>query len=182
MTSVTRERIVAAAERRMRNAGYHGFSFRKIAAEVGVKSASVHHHFATKEDLAVTVIESYAARFLRALGAPNAPDAAPHQLISRFVAQFRSMLAPERRMCLCGLIAAERASLPPRVARAGAVFFEQTIAWLIAVGRRASPDIAEQELRTAALRIVAILEGAMLLSETLDDDQVFETIAASIGG
>src|SRR3712207_8206920 len=44
----TAERIMDAAERRIRAAGYGGFSFRELAAEVGVKSASVHHHFPTK--------------------------------------------------------------------------------------------------------------------------------------
>ena len=36
------EEILASAERLARDAGYNGFSFRDIAAEVGIKSASVH--------------------------------------------------------------------------------------------------------------------------------------------
>src|SRR6478752_8675700 len=35
------------AESHMRVAGYAGFSFRDLAAEIGIKSASVHHHFPT---------------------------------------------------------------------------------------------------------------------------------------
>jgi len=37
-----RERIPAAAERRIRAAGYNAVSFREIVAEVAVKSAYVH--------------------------------------------------------------------------------------------------------------------------------------------
>ncbi len=37
--------IVDAAERRMQRGGFGGFSFREIAADVGIKSSSVHHHF-----------------------------------------------------------------------------------------------------------------------------------------
>ena len=47
--------IMDAAERRMRIGGFNGFSFREIAADVGVKSASVHYHFPTKENLAAAV-------------------------------------------------------------------------------------------------------------------------------
>ncbi|HTV36640.1 MAG TPA: TetR family transcriptional regulator [Xanthobacteraceae bacterium] len=36
------------AEGHMRNAGYGGFSFRHLAAEIGIESASVHHHFPPK--------------------------------------------------------------------------------------------------------------------------------------
>ena len=42
--------IMDAAERRMRIGGFNGFSFREIAADVGVKSSSVHYHFPTKGD------------------------------------------------------------------------------------------------------------------------------------
>ncbi len=48
--------IMDAAERRMQLGGFGGFSFREIAADVGIKSSSVHYHFPTKEDLAAAVI------------------------------------------------------------------------------------------------------------------------------
>ena len=51
--------ILDAAEARMRLGGFNGFSFRGIAADVGVKSSSVHYHFPTKETLAAAVIHRY---------------------------------------------------------------------------------------------------------------------------
>src|ERR1700750_2772650 len=51
--------IMDAAERRIRLGGFGGFSFREIAADVGVKSSSVHYHFPTKEDLAAAVVRRY---------------------------------------------------------------------------------------------------------------------------
>lgn len=38
----TAERLMDLAEARIRQAGYRGFSFRDLAAEIGIKSASVH--------------------------------------------------------------------------------------------------------------------------------------------
>jgi TetR/AcrR family transcriptional repressor of nem operon len=35
--------IMDAAERRMQRGGFGGFSFREIAADVGIKSSSVHY-------------------------------------------------------------------------------------------------------------------------------------------
>jgi TetR/AcrR family transcriptional repressor of nem operon len=52
--------IMDAAERRMQQGGFGGFSFREIAADVGIKSSSVHYHFPTKEDLAAAVIHRWA--------------------------------------------------------------------------------------------------------------------------
>lgn len=34
-----------AAEKRIRKAGFNGFGFRKIAADVGIKNSTVHYHF-----------------------------------------------------------------------------------------------------------------------------------------
>ena len=43
--SETAEQLMDLAEAHIRNAGYGGFSFRDLAAESGIKSASVHHYF-----------------------------------------------------------------------------------------------------------------------------------------
>src|ERR1700728_2229968 len=51
--------IIDSAERRSRAGGFSGFSFREVAADVGVKSSSVHYHFPTKEALAAAVIHRY---------------------------------------------------------------------------------------------------------------------------
>jgi len=44
----TAQRLMDLAEAHIRHAGYRGFSFRDLAAELGIKSASVHHHFPSK--------------------------------------------------------------------------------------------------------------------------------------
>jgi AcrR family transcriptional regulator len=53
--------------------GYDGFSFRELAADVGVKSASVHHHFPTKAILGAGVARRYTDRFTEAVKAGPQP-------------------------------------------------------------------------------------------------------------
>jgi AcrR family transcriptional regulator len=48
----TAEKLMDLAESHIRRAGYGGFSFRDLAAEIGIKSASVHHYFPTKATMA----------------------------------------------------------------------------------------------------------------------------------
>jgi TetR/AcrR family transcriptional regulator, transcriptional repressor for nem operon len=54
-----RDAILSSAEARMGRDGFHGFSFRDLAADVGIKSASVHYHFPTKADLGVRLMRNY---------------------------------------------------------------------------------------------------------------------------
>src|SRR5260370_10621864 len=59
----TAERLMDLAEARIREAGYRGFSFRGLAAKIGIKSASVHHHFPTMAGIAAAVERRYGDRF-----------------------------------------------------------------------------------------------------------------------
>ena len=79
--NATAERLMDLAEAHIRKAGYGGFSFRDLAAEVGIKSASVHHHFRTKASMAAAVARRYGDRFFAAVarrpGAVSDTDASP---------------------------------------------------------------------------------------------------------
>ncbi len=63
--SGTAERLMDLAEQRMRDGGYHGFSFRDLANEIGITSASVHHHFPTKSGMVVAIMQRYRDRFAK---------------------------------------------------------------------------------------------------------------------
>jgi TetR/AcrR family transcriptional repressor of nem operon len=64
--NATAERLIDLAEAHIRNARYGGFSFRDLGAEIGIKSASVHHHFPTKASMAAAVARRYGDRFFAA--------------------------------------------------------------------------------------------------------------------
>ncbi|MEQ8823454.1 MAG: TetR/AcrR family transcriptional regulator [Filomicrobium sp.] len=176
----TVDKIIKTTQKRMREAGFHGVSFRDIAADVGIKSASVHHHFPTKEDLGVAVTDAYTEQFLEALGDPDDPTRKPDELLKLYVANFRRALVKDKRMCLCGVLASEKSSLPNGVAKSDQAFFEKNIAWLEAVLRRKSPRMSPKNRYAEAVRIIATLEGAMLVASGLGDTATFDLTTATL--
>lgn len=52
-----RERVLTVAEMLFRQHGYNVVTMRDIAEEVGIRQASLHYHFPSKEQLFITVIE-----------------------------------------------------------------------------------------------------------------------------
>ncbi len=52
----TREHILKTADDLIRDKGYNAFSFVDIANTVGIKKASIYHHFPHKSDLGVAVV------------------------------------------------------------------------------------------------------------------------------
>ncbi|HBR47604.1 MAG TPA: TetR family transcriptional regulator, partial [Afipia sp.] len=59
MSSNSREAILAAAKQTAQAHGYGGLNFRELADEVGIKAASIYHHFPSKADLAAAVAKRY---------------------------------------------------------------------------------------------------------------------------
>lgn len=51
-----RQQIVEQAHRAFATRGYHGSSLREIAAASGISLSNLQHHFATKEELLITVL------------------------------------------------------------------------------------------------------------------------------
>jgi TetR/AcrR family transcriptional repressor of nem operon len=191
-TPTKAEEILNSAERLARRRGYNGFSFRDLAEEVGIKSASVHYHFPTKANLGAAVAQRYTERFIAGLGDPDDPGAGPRALLERYVDAFRRALVRDRQMCLCGMLGAEVESLPPEVASEVRTFFELNVEWLAAVlSRRAGgapgngvPEDGVPGDRTMAerqaLTILAMLEGALVVARTMKRDEVFDRIAETV--
>lgn len=167
-----REEILGAAEARIRRHGFHGFSFREVAADVGVKSSSVHYHFATKELLAAAAARGYAQRFLEHLG--DATDGrSAEEKVERVRVAFRNAHVKDGLMCLCGALGAEFSSLPSSVGEETKRFFAELRSWLGAA-------LAEQGGAGAALRIVCMLEGALLVTQAFEEVSYFDTATAEL--
>lgn len=161
-----RERILDAAEIRARRGGYNAFSFRELADDVGVKSASVHYHFPTKPELAEALARRYAERAKAWLGDPEARTG--DEAVARVTTMFRDALVKEDQMCLCGVFGAEKDGLPDTVNKAVAEFFQMLLQYLREASRGAAMEAPET--------VVARLEGALILARSLGDKNLFETI------
>ncbi|BDX05189.1 TetR/AcrR family transcriptional regulator [Planctobacterium marinum] len=165
-----KQQLLKLAEEKVRKGGYNNFSFRELANEAGIKSASVHYHFATKADLGAELAASYTDKFISALGEPDSSAGNP---VSRFVDAFRSALNIDQQMCLCGLFGAESAGLPEKVQRETQLFFERNICWLTHAFMNLS-QLDEVIAKQEAVKLLALLEGAMLMSNTMKDNSLFE--------
>jgi TetR/AcrR family transcriptional repressor of nem operon len=168
-----REELLAAAQSKVRSGGYSNFSFRELATEVGIKSASVHYHFPTKSDLGAELARQYTDDFLTKLGDPLELFSAGNNPIDIYIKQFRRALIKDKKMCLCGLLGAESDGLPDKVRYETKRFFERNIVWLEQAYKVVTAE-NNNSAKTNAIKTISLLEGAMLVSKTLGDNQVFE--------
>ena len=175
----TDERILDLAERLVQTRGFNGFSYADIAASLGVTKASLHYHFPAKAALGKSLIGRYERNFLAALEAIDAKVKSPREKLRRYAGINAGVLA-DGRMCLCGMLAAEYATLPKAMQQELRHFFAENERWLAAVledGQRAGELEFAGSPREVASLLVSSLEGAMMLARSHGSVKRFRALA-----
>jgi TetR/AcrR family transcriptional repressor of nem operon len=178
----TATRILDVAERLVQLRGFNGFSYSDIAAELHITKASLHYHFAGKAELGRALIERYAERFTAALEAIDQHETDPVAKIRAYAAIYADVLS-ERRMCLCGMLAAGYDTLAEPMQQAVIDFFDTNEAWLTRVleqGQESGQIKLNEPAGEAAQVIVSGLEGAMLIARPYDDMERFNAAATRL--
>jgi TetR/AcrR family transcriptional regulator, transcriptional repressor for nem operon len=178
----TKARILDIAERLVQVCGFNGFSYGDVASELGITRAALHYHFASKAELGEALVERYSARFGRALDDLDAGTSSAPDLLRGYAGLYLDVLR-QKRMCLCGMLAAEYQTLPPPMRAAVVRFLDQNETWLTGVlerGTAAGSVQATGSAQDTARMIVAGLEGAMLVARPYGDVTRFEAAADNL--
>ena len=163
--------LLDVAEANVRTRGYNAISFRDLADQLGIKSASVHYHFRKKEDLGKALIQRYSQDFFEALNSQMGGSDKPQDRISKFRLAYRNALTGSDAICLCGMLGAESGGLPEAVTEEVQLVFQMNIDWLV----DALPQSWSMVERTnRAKQILANLQGAMMLSVAMNDPDLFD--------
>ncbi len=176
MSEVTAEKVLDVAQALIQTRGYNGFSFRDIAAAVGIRSASIHYYYPSKTDLGLALVARYHDAFAAELAEIEARHPSAAKRLKAFIGLFRRTLA-DNRLCLCGMLGAERDSLPGPINTQVRDFFALCEAWLVEVLKQGR-SVGEIEFRgppqAMADHLLALLEGAMLVARSLEDLERFD--------
>jgi len=174
--------ILDTAERLAQTRGFNGFSYADVAAQLSVTKASLHYHFPSKADLGLALIERYSLTFTKALATIDAHTNDAGEKLKRYVRLYDDVMCSQR-MCLCGMLAAEYATLPVPMQDELRHFFDANERWLADVleqGRRAGRLTFRESAKKRALAVLGALEGAMLVARAYNDVRRFRSTAAQV--
>ena len=180
----TAERILDIAERLVQTRGFNNFSYADIATELGITTASLHYHFPGKAELGQALITRYAERFAEALSQidRDLPDA--HGRLEAYARLYADVLHG-KRMCMCGILAAEYQTLPKPMRTEVIRFFDDNQRWLAEVltqGRADQSVAFSGSPDDVAQGILSTLEGAMLVARPYGDLARFNATARQLLG
>lgn len=178
----TYDEILASARTLIMSGGYNGFSYADIADVVGIRKASIHHHFPTKADLVRTLVARYREDATSGFAALDQKVASPMEALRTYAKHWAACIEDQSRpFCVCAMLASELPSLPMDVAEEVRGFFRLVSRWLTSVMERGS-ESGSLNLSSSpgveAEAFLASVHGAMLSARAYGTPDVFSAILA----
>ncbi|MGK7872739.1 MAG: TetR/AcrR family transcriptional regulator [Xenococcaceae cyanobacterium] len=179
MAKNTAQQILDVAQNIVRNRGYSAFSYADISEQVGIRKASIHYHFPSKDKLVRKLVQQYREAMARKCDRIAQSSASLEQQLMQFANLYRDGLQ-QNQICLCAMLAADFAVLPQPVRDEIRASLQQTEAWLGALlreGCEAKIWQCHPSVEQEAKGLIAMLQGAQLLARSAEDSSAaFEQI------
>ncbi len=160
--------------------GYNSFSYADISGVVGIRNASIHHHFPSKADLVRRLVAQYRQEAEAGLTELERNVADPLEQLRAYVGYWEGCIADASHpFCVCAMLAGEIPVLPEAVAVEVRAHFRGLSAWLASVLER---GVAEARLTLTgsagdnAEIFMATVHGAMLSARAYGDPGMFGAI------
>ena len=179
----TRTQILDTAQELIQRLGVNAMSYHDISVAVGIRKASIHHHFPTKDDLVAALLDRYNSYFLRLVDGIIAMPIGADEKLRRYCGLFEATLSSGNhdKACLCGMLGAELATLKNPLVERVAAFYrdnEERLAVILNEGCKTGVFEETGDVKAMANLIFSLLEGGILIARA---DGGIEQYQAVIG-
>ena len=180
MMKDTAAKLVGGAAQLIMRGGYNGFSYADLAERFEIRKASIHHHFPSKTDLAVAVVEQARAAIQAQIAMLDDSSLIAMEQLRFYTGYWERCIKDQSApFCVAAVLAAELPSLPADIASAVRGHFVDLAQWLervLALGAAQGSMKLVASPAVEAETFMAAVYGAMLAARAFDDPQRFSTI------
>jgi len=180
---IRKEEILNSAETLARSRGIDGFSYADIERVVGIRKASIHHHFPSKANLSLAILQRYRERFAANLGDIAAKHSRASDRLIAYLDLYRDALSGGNTVCLCVAFSLGVESLSSEVLVELNAFNAESIGWLTSLFALACNDNSisgVNDPRKEAFASLSLANGAQLISRAANDVSQFEIAIAGL--
>jgi TetR/AcrR family transcriptional repressor of nem operon len=179
-TASTSEKILDIAQSLIIVGGYNGFSYADISAAIGIRKASIHHHFPTKVELVVVLVDRYRQQAEAGLTLLEKQHPNPVDRLQSYLNFWQTCVRDaSQSFCVCAMLASEMPMLPQEVAARVRGHFDRLARWLTTMLQAgAEQDLfrLDRQPEEKAQMLMASVHGAMLSARAFDDPKLFIAI------
>ncbi len=178
--SQTADEILQCARSLIIAGGYNGFSYADIAEVVGIRKASIHHHFPSKADLVLTLVRRHRESLLMAVAGLEQRFSDPWEQLREYAGYWEACIGDQSTpFCVCALLASQNPVLPEEIALEVRAYFRALSQWLTGVmtrGQAAGSLVLARSAADEAEAFMATVHGAMISARAYGQPQMFGLI------
>jgi TetR/AcrR family transcriptional repressor of nem operon len=182
--STTSDDILACARSLIVAGGYNGFSYADISGVVGIRKASIHHHFPSKADLVRTLVARYREEVEAGIANLERQVSDPLEQLRFYTGYWEACIADASApFCVCALLASQLPVLPEEVGLEVRAHFRSLSAWLTSVMERGARHGQLQLMGTPRAEteaFMATVHGAMLSARAYGDPKIFGVVIGPV--
>lgn len=176
-----RQRILSEAEHLIHLHGFHATAMDDIARCCGMTKANLFHHYGSKEELVLAVLDAKMADYRTRRVDPPCDCREPIEGIAKMFRDAKAFHTGNgcKAGCFVGNIALEMADLSEVFRERASAFFREwseRLARCLARARAEGYFAPTLEPRAAADSIISLYEGAVMLARTRRDATVFDRV------
>ncbi|MDH6593776.1 TetR/AcrR family transcriptional repressor of nem operon [Variovorax sp. TBS-050B] len=185
-TGSTREQILAVARQLIETRSYLGFSFQDVADAVGIRKASLYHHFPTKEALGVAVIRD-ATRVFKDWEAARVRT--PQDALESYFRMYRKTLKAGSGMCPAGALTGGWDCIDAELRQAVQDLRNTQVLWLTGVigalaqggpKKKAKEEKGAASAAALAAYVFSVCQGAMVAARMTGRAEDFDAAIAQL--
>jgi TetR/AcrR family transcriptional repressor of nem operon len=176
MTLDTKTALLDSAEAAARRLGFDGFSYADLAADVGIRKASIHYHFPTKADLSEALVSRYTEGFRTVCAQIDETEDTGAGRLRALIDRYSEALQGGQSLCLCVAFSISRDNLSEGTRQHMAQFRAMMIGWIeraFEAGQADGSITGVTDPKVEALAVLPLLEGAQLTARACGDASKF---------
>ncbi|MCU1253644.1 MAG: transcriptional regulator, TetR family, partial [Edaphobacter sp.] len=151
---------------------------------VGIRKASIHHHFPSKVDLVRTLVARYREEAEAGIAQLELQVSDPLEQLRFYTGYWEACIADASApFCVCALLASQLPVLPEEVGLEVRAHFRSLSAWLTSVLERGARHGQLQLMstpRAEAEAFMATVHGAMLSARAYGDPKMFGVVTGPL--
>lgn len=182
MTSLdTKSRALDLARHYLQTLGFNGFSFQTVADALGIRKASLHYYFASKEDLALALLDGYNNEYETWI--TKVADLPPAKKLEQMFQIFYKMSQDRHKICPAGALCADYSSLSAKAKRKLLDFHNTQRNWLI---QTLKDGIKDKSLRQdlspnlIADQFMTSIQGGVQIARMRGESETFKALTKNL--
>lgn len=179
----TKNEILKLARDLVQSRGYSAFSYKDLADGLGIRKASIHYHYPTKDDLGTALLETYREKVLEWAHSPKVSEAPPEKKLDYLFQVYRDIVVTGEKICPSGMFSSEWSNLSDGLRDKLQELMGEHRRWLVKVirnGRESGAFASQGDPVDLARLVFCGIQGAVQISRVQASPALYDTVARQL--